>query len=431
MSIELELHQDAGVEWIMSRQRSALFTSVGLGKTVTVLEAFKRLHKKLATVKNMLVVAPLRVARWTWPIEIEKWEEYDWMKVCDLREGFIPDCHVYTINYESLHKVPRNRHFSMVVFDELTKFKNAKGKRFKAFRPTLSKIPIRVGLTGTPAANSIADLHGQVLALDDGARLGRSAYQFRRKYFDQLDYMGYKWGLKQGAEEEINYKISDLALVQSSEEYSDVADTQIIDIDVPLGSHLKDYRELEKHMLLEVGDGAVTASSAAVLVNKLLQYTGGNLYDEDGNTQLIHSRKIEALLKLAEEHTPLLVSVNYVAEKEAIVKLIPGAEVWDENTSLARWNAGEIPILVAHPSSIGHGLNLQKGGHKVCWFSQTWSRELYIQFNARVARKGQKERPMVFRLIAPGTVDEAIIEVLRSREETESAMLTAVKLLQS
>lgn len=428
MKLTLEPYQETAVDWITSRQRSALFTSVGLGKTVTVLEAFKRLMGK-NKVRNMLVVAPLRVAKWTWPMEIAKWENYSWMQVCDLREEYVP-AHVYTINYESLHKVPRNRHFSMVVFDELTKFKNAKGRRFKAFLPTLSKIPIRVGLTGTPAANSIADLHGQVLALDDGLRLGRSAFKFRERYFDQLDYMGYKWGLKSWAEEEINYKLSDIALVQSSEDFSDVPDTQLIDIDVPLGPHLKDYKELEKHMLLEIGNYAVTAANAAVLVNKLLQFTGGNLYDGEGSTHLTHDRKIEALRKLAAEHHPLLVGVNYVAEKEAIVRAIPGAEVWDEKTSLGRWNAGEIPILVAHPGSIGHGLNLQKGGHKVCWFSQPWSRELYIQFNARVARKGQGERPMVFRLICPGTIDEAVVEALRSRGETESALLTAVKLLQ-
>ena len=237
--------------------------------------------------------------------------------------------------------------------------------------------------------------------------------------------------MKSWAEEEINYKLSDLALVQSSEDFSDVPDTELIDIDVPLGSHLSAYKELEKHMLLEIGNGTVTAANAAVLVNKLLQYTGGNLYDGEGFTHLTHDRKIEALRKLAAEHTPLLVAVNYVAEKEAIVKAIPGAEVWDEKTSLARWNAGEIPILVAHPSSIGHGLNLQQGGHKVCWFSQPWSRELYIQFNARVARKGQGKRPMVFRLICPGTIDEAVVEALRSRGETESALLTAVRLLQS
>jgi hypothetical protein len=430
MKLTLESYQQDAVDWILSHPRCALFTSVGLGKTVTVLEAFEQLFIK-NKVKNMLVVAPLRVAKWTWPMEIAKWQDYSWMKVCDLRDEFVPDCDVYTINYESLHKVPKNRHFSMVVFDELTKFKNSKGKRFKSFLPTLSKIGRRVGLTGTPCANSIADLHGQILALDDGLRLGKSAFQFRQRYFDQLDYMGYKWGLKSWAEEEINYKLSDLALVQSSEEFSDVADTELIDIDVPLGPHLKDYKELEKHMLLEIGNGTVTAANAAVLVNKLLQYTGGNLYDGEGFTHLTHDRKIEALRKLAAEHTPLLVAVNYVAEKEAIVKAIPGAEVWDEKTSLVRWNAGEIPILVAHPSSIGHGLNLQQGGHKVCWFSQPWSRELYIQFNARVARKGQGKRPMVFRLICPGTIDEAVVEALRSRGETESALLTAVRLLQS
>ncbi|MGA0208279.1 MAG: SNF2-related protein, partial [Ilumatobacteraceae bacterium] len=327
MNLILEPYQEEAVEWIVSRERSALFTSVGLGKTATVLEAFKRLLGQ-NKVQHMLVVAPLRVARWTWPMEIAKWDNFSWMKTCQLRTN-IHSAHVYLINYESLHKVPTKR-FDMVVFDELTKLKNPKGKRFKAFMPLLQHIPYRVGLTGTPAANSLEDLFGQVLALDDGQRLGRSFYQFRQRWFRQVDYMGYKWEPKADAEQNLRDKLKGLALVQSSEDFSDVADADVIDIDVPLTGEVADrYRELQKEMLLELGDQVVTAVNAAILVNKLLQYTGGHVYDEEGVAAHVHGEKLKALAKLVDPASPLLVGVNYRSERDAIAEVIPGAEVWD------------------------------------------------------------------------------------------------------
>ena len=422
----LENYQQQAVDWICSRQRSALFTSTGLGKTVSVLEAFMRLRKE-GRVERMLVVAPMRVARWTWPGEIEKWG-YD-LRVCDLRTG-VEDADIYTINYESMHKVPHDLPVEMVVFDELTKVKNPKGSRIKKFWPLLKKIPWRVGLTGTPASNSLLDLFGQVMVLDDGDRFSKSHFRFKQHYFKPTDFMQYNWVPKFGGRDAIYSKIEDLALVQSSEIYGDVADTDYVDVSVKLPSTARSrYKELKKEFFLQFLRQVVTAQNAAVLINKLIQLTGGHVYDVDRKPCRVHDAKVDALRKVMDEHSPLLIAANYRCEHDTLVNEL-GCERWDEKTSLERWNAGEIKALVAHPNSIGHGLNLQAGGHKVCWYSLPWSRELYEQFNARVARKGQGEKPLVLRLLVEDSVDDLVAEGLRAKAEEENILLNTVRRLQ-
>jgi len=432
MDLKLESYQQEAVEFLCSRSAAALFTSVGLGKTATVLSAFKRL-RDAKVITNMLIVAPLRVAKYTWPMEVDKWDQFSDFTICNLRdEGYRKGADVYTINYESIQKLctPKRRlPFDCVVFDEITRVKNHKSKRMKVLDPCISNAQFRWGLTGTPAANSLLALFAQIRALDGGETFGRSFFQFRQLYFDPKGYMGYNWQPKKGAQRRIEEKLQDVALVQSSETYSDVADTVVDDIDVPLPKAAADaYAELEREFLLDLGDDSVTAVSAAVLVGKLLQMTGGNVYDEEGKRHQIHDAKIVALNKLLGE--PLLVGANYRHEIDRIVREIPEAEAWDEKTTLDRWNRGEIKMLVAHPASVGHGLNLQAGGRRVAWYSLPWDRENYLQFNARVARKGQDQQPVLHRLISPGTIDEAVVEALRSKGRAESSLLQAVRLLQ-
>jgi SNF2 family DNA or RNA helicase len=357
------------------------------------------------------------------------------------------------INYESLHKVGDLSRTDLVVFDELTKAKNPTSKRINALRPLLRPAMRRWGLTGTPRPNSLLELFAQVRLLDDGQRLGRSYSQFQQTYFTS-DYMGYVWTPREGAKEAIYEKIRDLTITLRAEDYSDVADTVVEDIEVALPESAKAiYKELEKELLvllaksesgkesrkemLRMADAGlltpidryeVVAVNAAVLVNKLLQVCGGAIYDAERAVLPVHDAKIKALQgclkKLGTERA--IIFCNFIHERERICAAVPGAVdaakfVGDIEDA---WNSGRIRWLVADPRSMGHGLNLQVGGRNVVWFSPTHSRELYDQANARVARSGQSGVPQVFRLICSGTVDDAVVETLRERGDAQNEMLS-------
>lgn len=427
---------------LLSRDRAALFMGMGMGKTATTLAALEALMLDGAC-SGALIVAPLRVATLTWPHEVERW--FPHLRIADLRtaEGMETlkrgGAHLYTINYESLPRLARtyfyNRRslaFDTVVFDELTMAKNPSSKRIRALRPYLPKLTRRWGLTGTPTPNSLLDLWAQIHLLDDGASLGRSMSHFRDSYFTS-DYMGYNWTLRPGAEDSIYRLLSSVALTLRSSDYLDIPDTVYEDVEVPLPEPAREvYEELERELLvlLREKDAEIVAVNAAVLVNKLLQVAGGAIYDAERRIHDLHTAKVDALKKLvARIKEPVLIACNFIHEKERIAKAIPGCVEWSDDV-LPRWNAGKIKAVVAHPKSIGHGLNLQAGGRTTIWFSRTWSRELYDQFNARVARKGQDKVPQVFHLVSPGTADEAVAEALRMKADGQNALLAALKSIQ-
>ena len=401
---------------MLSRERAAQFVSPGLGKTAATLAAMQDLMADGAC-RQALVVAPLRVARLTWPNEIRKWDQLRGMERS-----------IKFINYESLHKVGDLSKIDLVVFDELTKAKNPFSKRINALRPLLRPDIRRWGLTGTPRPNSLLELFAQVRLLDDGERLGRSYSHFQQTWFTS-DYMGYNWTPREGAEEAIYSKIKDLTITLRAEDYSDVADTVVEDIEVALPESAKAvYAELEKELLAYVENREIVAVNAAVLVNKLLQVCGGAIYDTERSVLAIHDAKIQALQgclkKLGKERA--IIFCNYIHERDRICAAVPGtvnASEFDGDIEDA-WNSGRIRWLVADPRSMGHGLNLQVGGRNVIWYSPTHSRELYDQANARVARSGQTEVPQVFRLLCPGTIDDAVVETLRDRGEAQSEMLS-------
>ena len=416
MILNPQPHQTQMRDFMRDNARAGVFAAMGLRKTSSTLLAMQDLMADGAC-RRALVVAPLRVARLTWPNEIRKWDCFRGM-----------ERNIKVINYESLHKVGDLRGTDLVVFDELTKAKNPTSKRINALRPLLRPDMRRWGLTGTPRPNSLLELFAQIRLLDDGQRLGRSYSQFQQTWFTS-DYMGYNWTPREGAKEAIYEKIRDLTITLRAEDYSDVADTVVEDIEVALPESARGvYNELEKELLAYIEKREVVAVNAAVLVNKLLQVCGGAIYDAERSVLPVHNAKLKALEKLTHGlgRERAIIFCNFIHERERICKAIPGAidaakfagDIEDA------WNSGRIDFLVADPRSMGHGLNLQGGGRTVIWFSPTHSRELYDQANARVARSGQKEVPQVFRLICPGTVDDAVVETLRERGDAQNEMLS-------
>lgn len=446
MRLNLENYQQLMHDHLIAREQAAAFVGVGLGKTATTLMAFRTLLAEGAT-KAMLVIAPLRVSTLTWPNEIRKWSQFQGLKVENLRNnGDVPSgkSHIYLTNPARLLKtvkvngeyqsVPRLTDLSFcdtVVIDELTCFKNPASAQGVVLR-SLAKNHRKWGLTGTPRPNSPLELFSQVRLLDDGKRLGPSFDAFKRTWFDP-DFNEYNWVPKPDAERKIYERIHDLVITLRSSDYLNIADTVVEDIEVPLpkAAHAI-YRELERELMILIEDKEVIAVNAAVLVNKLLQICGGAIYSADNERTVveIHQSKIVALkrLLLDLDGESALVACNYIHERERICQAIPGAvdaskfkgDIEDA------WNSGRIKILVADPRSLGHGLNLQAGGRNVIWFSPCWSRELYDQFNGRVARKGQELVPRVYRLSSPGTMDDAAIETLRVRGDSQNEMMAVL-----
>ena len=415
-------------DFLITHKQAYCTVGLGLGKTATTLSALNELFMDGA-IRSALIVAPLRVARITWPNEIAKWRQFNWMQVEHLyNQPPSGKAQIYLINYERLPQLKSLKEFDVLVFDEVTKAKNPTSRRIMALRPLLKPRHIRWGLTGTPRPNGLMDIFGQIRLLDDGERLGARHSCFRERWFYPTDYMRYNWAPRPGAEEAIYKKISDITLTLRSSDYLGIPDLDVEDVMVDLGKdNMEVYWELEKEFLTVINQRDIVAANAAVLVNKLLQVCSGSIYSEDGKTyEKIHEEKIIALKTLVRQvGEPMLVASQFRHEAEQICQLVPGAvhisqikgNVEDE------WNSGRIKMLVAHPQSLGHGLNLQQGGRIVVWFSPTWSRELYDQFNARVARKGQEKVPKVYRLLVPETIDEVVVETLREKGDGQNSML--------
>ncbi len=448
-------HQKLAINHMCENDEWLLFAGMGLGKTVSTLEAFTRRYLD-GEVKGLLIVAPLRVSVLTWPNEVKEWLNHNWLEVANLRtkagkQAWLDgSAQIYCINYEALPRfiddyirgmkksdMPAN----MVVFDESSVAKNPNSKRINHFRRYASKyFDVRGALTGTPLPNTHEDLYAQVRLIDRGKRFGSSFYRFRQEYFEpENNFSQYpKYVLRDGAKELIEGVISDITLTLRSEDYLKIPPTTFNDVEVKLNAESKKiYKKVEKEFLhlLTSGD-KIKAINSAVLANKLLQITGGSIYTVDefdektDESEVIHTCKVDALKKLHAErhHAPMLVAANFRHEIEQIVNEC-GAVEFSEDI-LDDWDAGNLPMMVAHPKSIGHGLNLQHGGSDIAWFSLPWSREIYDQFNARLARTGQKKETFVFRLVCPDTIDDAVAESLRHKGDNQSGFMGALVNLQ-
>lgn len=455
---------------LLTHELAMLFVGMGLGKTASCLDTLNTLFRDVASI-GVLVVAPLRVANLTWPMEVEQWEQFQWMRVANLRtkEGQKAfrngSAHIYTINYEGIETLIRlvadmtpgreakaeDLPFDTVIYDESTKVKNHQAKRIQQFRIAIPRVQRRWAMTGTPAPNSLLDLFAQVRLVDDGKRLGHQFTKFKKEYFFSEDWDGRVWQPKPGAEQTVEQKISDITLTLLSKDWLPMTEVHFEDVDVHLTKDLKkQYDELEAELVLELDDVQITAANAGALINKLMQFTAGSMYymqDIQGSigvqerkVQFMHNHKMDALAQLVTElkHEPLLVGVNFQHEQDSIRRRFPQAVFVDDFKSQAsqmdlvrRWNRKELPMMVAHPGSVGHGLNFQYGCNNMCWTSLTHNREHYEQMIGRLARQGQTKVVNCWRLMVPQSVDYAVATTLQSKQDTEHRLLNALKMLES
>ncbi|HEM3626034.1 TPA: DEAD/DEAH box helicase family protein [Streptococcus suis] len=435
--MKLHEYQEYARDWILEHRYCGLLLDMGLGKTLTTLSAVDELKNIFCEDHKILVIAPKKVAEETWSTEIEKWGfSLTYSKVLGTTKQRIKalevEADIYLINRENIvwlvEYYKTKWPFTFVVVDELSSFKSSKSKRFRALRKVRPKMQRFVGLTGTPAPNSLVDLWPQIYLMDRGERLETSQTRYKDKYFKPDKVNGsivYSWSLRAGAEEDIYSRIEDICVSMKAKDYLNLPSRTDNVVPVKL-SDMKAYKQLESELVLEYKDTEITAANSAVLANKLLQMANGAIYDDDKAIVSIHDDKLDALENIVEDSQgqPILVFYQYQHDLERIKQRFPQAE---ELTTVDRWNSGKIPILLCHPQSAGHGLNLQKGGHIIVWFGLTWSLEYYQQANARLDRQGQTEPVIVHHLVAEGTVDEKVLRILQGKEQKQNALLEAVK----
>jgi SNF2 family DNA or RNA helicase len=438
-------YQTYAINRIIEQPIVGLFLDMGMGKTICTLTAVAELLKN-NRVNRVLVIAPLRVAESTWSREAEKFDHTAHLKVAKVlgskkaREAALCNhTDLYVINRENVvwlvDYFKHNWPFDMVIIDELSSFKSHKAKRFKALAKVRKYIKRMVGLTGTPAPNSLMDLWAQMYLLDEGVRLGKRFTGFQDRYFipDQRNYQTntiYSWKIKQGADEVIHKRISDICLSLKAEDFLDLPRRVNNVISVPLPERIsKIYKKLEKDLLLPFEEGDIVADTAANLTNKLLQMANGAVYDENGVFKEIHDEKLKALEDVIEAANgrPVLVFYNYRHDLKRIKVKYPEARTLESSDEIEEWNNGHIPILLVHPKSAGHGLNLQFGGHILVWFGLTWSLEEYQQANARLYRQGQQNHVIVHHLVTKDTIDEDVMKSLEGKAVGQEALITAVK----
>lgn len=395
-------------------------------------------------VQKVLVIAPLRVAQKTWPDEIRKWDHLKHLRISKVLgtekqrlAALQVKADIWIINRENVEWLVdlygKDWPFDMVVIDELSSFKSSKAKRFRALRKVRPLIKRIVGLTGTPAPNGLIDLWPQVYLLDQGERLGKTVTGYRSRYFDpgkRNRTVIFSWDPKPGAEEAIYSKLSDICVSMSAEDWLQMPERidREVKVQIPEAARAK-YDQLERDLLLPFAGGDITADTMAILSNKLLQMANGAVYDENGATREIHQGKIEALDDILEAANgqPVLVFYNYQHDRDRLLKHIPAARVLDTEDDIEKWNQGKIPVMLAHPASAGHGLNLQAGGNIIVWFGLTWSLELYQQANARLYRQGQDKSVIIHHLVAEETIDGDVMAALAGKDVSQKALLEAVK----
>lgn len=455
-------YQVKAMEFVVQQACAGLFLDPGLGKTSIMLGAFKVLREK-RLVRRMLVITPLRPMYLTWPAEVRKWEEFSKLKVGVLHgptKGSVltdDSYDVHVINPEGLKWLSRTidnpaDYWDVLCVDESTRFKHTDTERFRQLKPMLNSFKRRYILTGSPAPNGLLDLFGQVYILDMGASLGFYITHYRADYFIP-GYNGFGWDPQPGAEKRIYARLAPLVMRMSAEDYLElpplvgacgVKDTEplIREVELPEDAR-KTYDEMQEYMVTQLQDDAVEAVNAASVANKCRQIANGGLYgsallkDQDARGQYnLHDAKTDAVEEIVEElqGTPALIAYEYGHDLDRLRERFPRAPWVGGGVGAGRfkeveraWNAGEVPVLLAQPQSVAHGLNLQATKAAVIWHSLTWDLEVYEQFIRRVWRQGQKERVVVHHVIAKDTVDEVVLKALQSKDKTQRALLNALK----
>lgn len=446
-------YQKYCIEYIKNHNVSALFLDMGLGKTVTTLTALRDMMLDDVSVSKVLVIAPLRVARDTWPAEVEKWDHLSDLDVSiivgtakERTAALNHSAMIYVVNRENVkwlveyyEKNGLRWDFDCVVIDELSSFKNYQSQRFKWLRKVRPFVRRWIGLTGTPTSNGLMDLWAEIGILDGGERLGRFIGRYRDAYFkpgsmNPSTGVVFSYIPRPGAEEQIYDRISDMTISMKALDYLDMPECVYVDHKVEMSEpERKLYDQLKKDLIIPLEDGDIDAANAASLSNKLLQMSNGAVYDENGEARPIHSRKLEMLEDLIEAANgqPVLIAYWFKHDRQRIMEhlTVAGYSPRDirESQDIKDWNAGNIPVALIHPAGAGHGLNIQEGGHILIWFGLTWSLELYQQTNARLWRQGQKQTVTIHHIITANTVDEDVLAALASKDVTQEKLIAAVK----
>lgn len=449
MKYEPHNYQTYAIDYIETHPVSAVLLDMGLGKTSITLTALNDLLFDSFVAHRVLVIAPLRVARDTWPAEIQKWDHLSLLTYAvavgtetERKAALLQQTDICIINRENVQwliedsSVPFG--FDTVVVDELSSFKSYQAKRFRALMKVRPKVKRIVGLTGTPSANGLMDLWAEYRLLDMGQRLGRFIGQYRTNYFMPDKRNGqiiYSYKPLPGTEKAIYSKIADITISMKSTDHLQMPEFVSSEYEVQLSEEEQErYDDLKDDLVLQLPDGDITVANAAALSNKLSQMANGAVYDDVGGIVHIHDRKLDALEDLIEAANgkPVLVAYWFKHDLSRISERLQRLHIpfscLDTSDSIRRWNAGELPVALVHPASAGHGLNLQSGGSTLIWFGLTWSLELYQQTNARLWRQGQTADTVVVQhIITKGTIDSRMLKTLSAKDRTQSALIAAVK----
>ena len=437
-------YQAYAIDYIETHPVAAVLLDMGLGKTVISLTAIADLLFDSFAAHRVLVIAPLRVARDTWPGEIDKWAHLQHLTYAvavgsakERRAAIMRRADITIINRENISWLIEESGFPFdydtVVIDELSSFKNHQAKRFRSLmkvRPAVKRV---TGLTGTPSPNGLMDLWAEFRLLDLGHRLGRFISQYRKEFFLPDKRNGdvvYSYKPLPFAEEEIYRRIADITISMKSADHLKMPELVSTQYEVRLSEEeAQRYKELKQELLLQLPDGEVTAANAASLTNKLAQLANGAIYADTGDVIAFHDRKLDALEDIIESANgkPLLVAYWFRHDLQRIRSRFNIREI-KSSKDISDWNKGGIPVALIHPASAGHGLNLQAGGSTLVWFGLTWSLELYQQTNARLWRQGQSAGTVVIQhIVARGTMDERILKALQDKEKSQEALIDAVK----
>lgn len=442
-------YQQYAIEYIREHPVAAVFLDMGLGKTSITLTALNDLLFDYFDVHKILVIAPLRVARNTWSGEIGKWQHLEDLQYSvivgtekERKAALAKRADIYIINRENIQWLIEKSgylfDFDMVVVDELSSFKNHDAKRFKALMKVRPKVKRIVGLTGTPSSNGLMDLFAEFKLLDMGERLGRFIGSYRVNYFKPDKMNGpivYSYKPLPGAEQRIYEAISDITISMKAADHLNMPELVNSRYEVQMDEQEKqNYEQMKEQLVISLPEGEVTAANAASLSGKLLQMANGAIYTDEGEVQMIHDKKLDALEDMIEAANgkPLLVAYWFKHDMRRIMQRLTEKKIpferLDTDVSIGKWNKGEIPVALIHPASAGHGLNLQSGGNTLIWFGLTWSLELYQQTVARLWRQGQTaETVIVEHIIMAGTIDERVMKALELKDDTQSVLIDAVK----
>lgn len=435
-------YQAFASEFILEHEVCCLMLDMGLGKTVITLSALWELVLDRFDVSRILVIAPKRVAEDTWPKEIAKWEHLKGLSFSLVlgsraeREAALQKrAFLYIINRENVTWLVNNYRwdFDMVVIDELSSFKSNKAERFKSMKRVRPQVTRIIGLTGTPAPNSLLDLWPQMYLLDMGKRLGRFIGGFRERFFvpDKRNReIIYSYKPRDGAEDAIYRLVSDICISMKAVDYLDMPERIDNRIEVTMSpKEQKLYDDFQRDMILSIAGEELDAVNAAALSGKLLQMANGAVYGDGKKVFPIHDRKLDALEDLVEAANgkPLLVAYWYQHDLQRLQARFKNARRINTSKDIDDWNAGKIPLALIHPAAAGHGLNLQDGGCTIVWFGLTWSLELYQQLNARLWRQGQKHTVVIHHIVTKGTHDEDVMRALENKDMRQSALIEAVR----